>query len=82
MALSEYFSVIALFILFRETVEASIIVAVLLQFLNRSFPHLKRQGGSGGLDRLALIYFYSAHSPAAIHILIACIWSQEQAPGE
>lgn len=39
----KYFSVVALFILFRETVEASIIVSVLLQFLSRSFPHLKKQ---------------------------------------
>lgn len=37
------FSLVALFILFRETVEASIVVSVLLQFLARSFPHLKRQ---------------------------------------
>lgn len=40
----KYFSIIALFILFRETVEASIIVSVLLQFLSRSFPQLKKQG--------------------------------------
>jgi hypothetical protein len=40
----QYFSIIALFIIFRETIEASIIVSVLLQFLHRSFPVLKRQG--------------------------------------
>lgn len=39
----QYFSVIALFILFRETIEASIIVSVLLQFLSRSFPSLRKQ---------------------------------------
>lgn len=39
----QYFSLVALFILFRETVEASIIVSVLLQFLSRSFPHLRKQ---------------------------------------
>ncbi|GIL73371.1 hypothetical protein Vretimale_4789 [Volvox reticuliferus] len=37
-----YFSVLALFILFRETIEASIICGVLLQFLNRSKPALKK----------------------------------------
>lgn len=42
-ALDKYFSIIALFILFRETVEASIIVSVLLQFLSRTFPHLRKQ---------------------------------------
>jgi hypothetical protein len=40
----KYFSIIALFIVFRETIEASLIVGVLLQFLSRSFPHLKKQG--------------------------------------
>ncbi|GFR40538.1 hypothetical protein Agub_g1111, partial [Astrephomene gubernaculifera] len=38
----KYFSVLALFILFRETIEASIICGVLLQFLNRAKPGLKR----------------------------------------
>ncbi|GLI69194.1 hypothetical protein VaNZ11_013763 [Volvox africanus] len=37
-----YFSVLALFILFRETIEASIICGVLLQFLNRAKPALKK----------------------------------------
>lgn len=37
------FSVVALFIVFRETVEACIIVSVLLQFLSRSYPQLKKQ---------------------------------------
>eukprot|EP00798_Chlamydomonas_sp_ICE-L_P024889 gene24889-10554_t len=39
----EYFSPVPVFILFRESIEASIIVAVLLQFLNRSGPWLKSQ---------------------------------------
>ncbi|EFJ41749.1 hypothetical protein VOLCADRAFT_77510 [Volvox carteri f. nagariensis] len=37
-----YFSVLSLFILFRETIEASIICSILLQFLNRSKPGLKK----------------------------------------
>ncbi|PNH12297.1 Plasma membrane iron permease [Tetrabaena socialis] len=41
-SLDQYFSVLALFILFRETIEASIICGVLLQFLNRAKPALKR----------------------------------------
>lgn len=40
---SEYFNVIPLFILFREAIEASIVVAVLLTFLNRASPKLKKQ---------------------------------------
>lgn len=43
-SLDEVFSVVALFILFRETVEASIVCGVLLQFLNRSKPRLKSSG--------------------------------------
>jgi hypothetical protein len=42
--LDTYFSVLALFILFRETIEASIICGVLLQFLHRAKPGLKRAG--------------------------------------
>lgn len=42
-----YFSVLALFILFRETIEASIICGVLLQFLNRAKPALKKSGENG-----------------------------------
>lgn len=42
--LNTYFSVLALFILFRETIEASIICGVLLQFLNRAKPALKKAG--------------------------------------
>lgn len=49
---NEIFSVVALFIMFRETIEASIIVGVLLQFLARSKPALKRAvwwGVAGGV---------------------------------
>ncbi|GFH11544.1 uncharacterized protein HaLaN_07057, partial [Haematococcus lacustris] len=42
--LDRYFSIVALFIIFRETIEASLIVSVLLQFLSRSFPQLRKQG--------------------------------------
>lgn len=38
----QWFSVVALFIMFRETVEASIICGVLLQFLARMKPMLRR----------------------------------------
>ncbi|GLC38037.1 hypothetical protein PLESTB_000443600 [Pleodorina starrii] len=51
-SLDQYFSVVALFILFRETIEASIICGVLLQFLNRSKPALKKAvwwGVAGGV---------------------------------
>ncbi|KAL6765919.1 iron permease FTR1 family-domain-containing protein [Haematococcus lacustris] len=41
--LDRYFSIVALFIIFRETIEASLIVSVLLQFLSRSFPQLRKQ---------------------------------------
>jgi high-affinity iron transporter len=44
--IDDYFSIYALFVLFRESIEASIIVSVLLQFLARSFPQLKKQGKS------------------------------------
>ena len=44
MAENQYFSVLALFILFRETLEAAVIVSVLLQYMNRTKPALKRPG--------------------------------------
>ena len=47
-----YFSVLALFILFRETIEASIICGVLLQFLNRAKPVLKRTGKEQAASRV------------------------------
>ena len=34
----------AFFIFLRETLEASVIIAVLLQVMNRTMPGLKRQG--------------------------------------
>jgi len=45
MAFQDYFSVIAFFIFLRETLEASVIIAVLLQCMNRTCPRLKKQGG-------------------------------------
>jgi hypothetical protein len=45
MAENKYFSVLALFILFRETLEAAVIVSVLLQYMNRTKPAFKRPGG-------------------------------------
>jgi hypothetical protein len=44
MAFQDYFSLIAFFIFLRETLEASVIIAVLLQCMNRTSPRLKKQG--------------------------------------
>jgi high-affinity Fe2+/Pb2+ permease len=44
MAFQDYFSVVAFFIFLRETLEASVIIAVLLQCMNRTCPRLKKQG--------------------------------------
>jgi high-affinity Fe2+/Pb2+ permease len=44
MAFQDYFSVVAFFIFLRETLEASVIIAVLLQSMNRTAPRLKKQG--------------------------------------
>ncbi|GAX73688.1 hypothetical protein CEUSTIGMA_g1139.t1 [Chlamydomonas eustigma] len=41
---STYFNPVPLFILFREAIEASIVVSILLTFVNRSNPALKGQG--------------------------------------
>lgn len=40
---NKYFSVVAFFVLLRETIEASVIVAVVLQCLNKTLPRMKRQ---------------------------------------
>lgn len=40
---SKYFNPVPLFILFRETIEAAIVVSVLLTFLSRTAPQLKKQ---------------------------------------
>jgi high-affinity iron transporter len=44
MAENKHFSVLALFILFRETLEAAVIISVLLQYMNRTRPAYKRPG--------------------------------------
>lgn len=44
MGFQDYFSVVAFFIFLRETLEASVIIAVLLQCMNRTCPRLKKQG--------------------------------------
>eukprot|EP00775_Hariotina_reticulata_P003265 gene3265-3543_t len=52
MAFQDYFSVIAFFIFLRETLEASVIIAVLLQCMNRTCPRLKKQvwwGAAAGI---------------------------------
>jgi high-affinity iron transporter len=48
--MAEYFSIAALLIMFREALEASVIIAVLLQMLNKmKMPHLKRWVWIGAL---------------------------------
>lgn len=48
MVETKYFNPIPLFILFREAIEASIVVSVLLTFINKiNMPQLKRQGERG-----------------------------------
>lgn len=53
MAFQDYFSVVAFFIFLRETLEASVIIAVLLQCMNRTAPRLKRQGKTVNLQLLS-----------------------------
>jgi high-affinity Fe2+/Pb2+ permease len=48
------FSPVAFFIFMRETLEASVIVAVLLQCMNRTFPRLKRWGEQTGAPLVAV----------------------------
>ena len=48
--MAEYFSIAALLIMLREALEASVIIAVLLQMLNKmKMPHLKRWVWIGAL---------------------------------
>ena len=54
----DYFSIVAFFIFLRETLEASVIIAVLLQVMNRTLPHLKRQvwWGAGAGIGISVIF--------------------------
>jgi len=56
MGTSDYFNPIPLFILFREAIEASIVVSVLLTFVSRSNPNLKSQ------SERACIYSFPAYT--------------------
>lgn len=58
MAFQDYFSIVAFFIFLRETLEASVIIAVLLQCMNRTMPRLKRQvwWGAGAGIGLSVIF--------------------------
>ncbi|KAI8471619.1 MAG: iron permease FTR1 family-domain-containing protein [Monoraphidium minutum] len=58
MAFQDYFSIVAFFIFLRETLEASVIIAVLLQCMNRTYPRLKRQvwWGAGAGIGLSVIF--------------------------
>jgi high-affinity Fe2+/Pb2+ permease len=52
MVETKYFNPIPLFILFREAIEASIVVSVLLTFINKiNLPQLKKQGDRGRTAR-------------------------------
>jgi hypothetical protein len=55
VAFHDIFSVVAFFIFLRETLEASVIIAVLLQCMNRTMPRLKRQGEG------ACVYMFRIH---------------------
>lgn len=54
MAFQDYFSVVAFFIFLRETLEASVIIAVLLQSMNRTAPRLKKQGEQTAVAAVAI----------------------------
>ncbi|GBF96952.1 plasma membrane iron permease [Raphidocelis subcapitata] len=58
MAFQDYFSIVAFFIFLRETLEASVIIAVLLQVMNRTLPRLKRQvwWGAGAGIVISIIF--------------------------
>eukprot|EP00882_Tetradesmus_deserticola_P007742 GHRQ01008152.1.p1 GENE.GHRQ01008152.1~~GHRQ01008152.1.p1 ORF type:complete len:469 (+),score=258.99 GHRQ01008152.1:358-1764(+) len=54
VAFQDIFSVVAFFIFLRETLEASVIIAVLLQCMNRTMPRLKRQVWWGAVTGIVL----------------------------
>ena len=65
MSASEYFNPIPLFILFREAIEASIVVSVLLTFVARSsVPGLKAQ------SECAVRRFPQTHSGSPLRYLL------------
>jgi len=55
-----YFSLVAFFIFLRETLEASVIIAVLLQCMNRTYPRLKRQVWGGAATGIGLSLVFGA----------------------
>jgi high-affinity iron transporter len=55
-----YFSLVAFFIFLRETLEASVIIAVLLQCMNRTYPRLKRQVWAGAAAGIGLSLAFGA----------------------
>ncbi|KAF6252474.1 iron permease FTR1 family-domain-containing protein [Scenedesmus sp. NREL 46B-D3] len=54
VAFHDIFSVVAFFIFLRETLEASVIIAVLLQGIDRTMPRLKRQVWWGALTGIVV----------------------------
>jgi high-affinity Fe2+/Pb2+ permease len=55
-----YFSLVAFFIFLRETLEASVIIAVLLQCTSRTYPRLKRQVWAGAAAGILLSLAFGA----------------------
>jgi high-affinity Fe2+/Pb2+ permease len=67
MAFQDYFSVVAFFIFLRETLEASVIIAVLLQSMNRTAPRLKKQGEKTVVAAVATAAWYRLYSIFNVH---------------
>lgn len=62
MAFQDYFSLVAFFIFLRETLEAAVIIAVLLQCMNRTAPRLKRQGEEQQTAPIGRVCWLGVHS--------------------
>ncbi|KIY96211.1 Plasma membrane iron permease [Monoraphidium neglectum] len=60
MAFQDYFSIVAFFIFLRETLEAAVIIAVLLQVMNRTMPRLKRQVWFGAAAGIGVSIIFGA----------------------
>ncbi|KAH8054851.1 hypothetical protein JL722_8803 [Aureococcus anophagefferens] len=59
---NDWFCIPAFFVLFRETLEAAVLVAVLIQYLNRAdAKHLKRQAACSASRGVVITYFLVTH---------------------
>lgn len=75
MAFQDFFSVVAFFIFLRETLEASVIIAVLLQCMNRTAPRLKRFGEARSQAAVrALSVQWRARRACAMHAARMQCW--------